>query len=146
MTLSLSISIKNGICCCYIYHLSAMITVLTRFLNLSAFKTYSKVMIFYCSQEPNRDFKQIATVTSTTAVVDAKSWAEYVTVACQISIIREQRPNSDFGVSCRFLFSRSSEYATRQVFAMKDLTLPRKLLSKHAHCVTFGFFCFRPLY
>ena len=31
-----------------------------------------------------RDFKQIATATSTTAVVDAESWVEYVTVAHQI--------------------------------------------------------------
>ena len=60
-----------------------MITVLTRFLNVSAFKTYSKVIRCYRSQEPTRDFKQIATVTSTTTVVDAKSWGEYVTVACQ---------------------------------------------------------------
>ena len=60
-----------------------MITVLTRFLNVSAFKTYSKVIRCYRSQEPTRDFKQIATVTSTTVVVDAKSWEEYVTVACQ---------------------------------------------------------------
>ena len=83
MTLSLSISIKKGICYCYIYHLSEMITVLTRFLNVSAFKTYSKVIRCYRGQEPTTDFKQIATVTSTTAVVDAKSWGEYVTVACQ---------------------------------------------------------------
>ena len=125
-----------------------MITVLTRFLNVSAFKTYSKVIRCYRSQEPTRDFKQIATVTSTTAVVDAKSWGEYVTVAlpgaCQTSTLRERRPNSDFGVSRRFLLSRSSKYATRQVFALKDLTLPRKLLSKHAHRVTFGLFYFRP--
>ena len=64
-----------------------MITVLTRFLNVSAFKTYGKVIRCYRSQEPTRDFKQIATVTSTksstTAVVDAKSWGEYVTVARQ---------------------------------------------------------------
>ena len=60
-----------------------MITVLTRFLNVSALKTYSKVIRCYSSQEPTRDFKQIATVKSTTAVVDAKSWGEYVTVACQ---------------------------------------------------------------
>ena len=39
-----------------------MITVLTRFLNVSAFKTYSKVIRCYRSQEPTRDFKQIATV------------------------------------------------------------------------------------
>ena len=77
----MSISIKKGICYCYI--LSEMITVLTRFLNVSAFKTYSKVIRCYRSQEPTRDLKQIATVTSTTAVVDAKSWGEYVTVACQ---------------------------------------------------------------
>ena len=39
-----------------------------------------------------RDFKQITTATSTTAVVDAESWGEYDTVARQI----------DFKVSCLF--------------------------------------------
>ena len=43
-----------------------MITVLTRFLNVSAFKTYSKVIRCYRGQEPTTDFKKIATVTSTT--------------------------------------------------------------------------------
>ena len=31
-----------------------------------------------------RDFKQIATVTSSTAVVDAESWEEYITVVRQL--------------------------------------------------------------
>ena len=31
-----------------------------------------------------RDFKQITTATSTTAVVDVESWGEYITVACRL--------------------------------------------------------------
>ena len=52
-----------------------------------------------------RDFKQIATATSTTAVVDAESWGEYVTVARQISNLSKLGPNSDYGVSYSLAFA-----------------------------------------
>ena len=39
-----------------------------------------------------RDFKQITTATSTTAVVDVESWGEYITVACQISTLSRAAP------------------------------------------------------
>ena len=58
-----------------------------------------------------RDFKQIATATSTTAVVDAESWGEYVTVARQISILRKRRPNNDYGISRSFAFSVNQQNA-----------------------------------
>ena len=57
----------------------------------------------YCSFI--RDFKQIATASSTAAVVDAESRAEYVTVARQISILSKLGPNSDCGVSCLLDFA-----------------------------------------
>ena len=51
-----------------------------------------------------RNIKQIARPTSTTAVVEAESWGEYVTVARQISTLSEQRPN-DYGISRSFAFA-----------------------------------------
>ena len=39
-----------------------------------------------------RDFKQITTATSSTAVVDVESWGEYITVACQISTLSRAAP------------------------------------------------------
>ena len=42
--------------------------------------------------------------TSTTAVVDAESWGEYVIGARQISTLSKQYPNSDYGVCRSFAF------------------------------------------
>ena len=42
--------------------------------------------------------------TSTTAVVDAESWGEYVIGARQISTLSKRYPNSDYGVSRSFAF------------------------------------------
>jgi len=52
------------------------------------------------SLHTNKDFKQIATATSTMAAMDVESWAEYFTVACQISTLYKGCPNSDYEVSC----------------------------------------------
>ena len=61
------------------------------------------------SLHTNRDFKLIAIVTSnmTMAVMDVESWGEYGTVACQISTLNKQCPNSDYEVSCSFAFTVS---------------------------------------
>lgn len=62
---------------------------------------------FMLSLHTNKDFKQIATATSTMAVMDVESWGEYVTVACQISTLNKGCPNSDYEVSCLFAFAVS---------------------------------------
>ena len=53
--------------------------------------------------------KQITTATSSTGVVDADSWGEYVTVACQVSTLSKRCPNGDYGVSpsCAFTVSKT---------------------------------------
>ena len=74
----------------------------------------------------NRDFKQITTALSTTAVLDAESWGEYFTVACQISTLSRRHPNSDYGVSRSLAFAggktqgRSNNWKTRNVKYLLD--------------------------
>ena len=65
------------------------------------------IISFILSLHTNRDFKLIAMVTSTMAVMDLESWGEYFTVACQISTLNMQCPNSDYEVSCSFAFAVS---------------------------------------
>ena len=64
----------------------------------------------------NRDFKQITTATSTTAVVDAESWGEYVTVARQISTLSKWHPSSDYGVSCSLSFAAMTSFTEARDF------------------------------
>ena len=40
----------------------------------------------------------------------------------------------------RLFTSRSSDYASRQVFMLQDFALRRKFISKDAHCLVFGLF------
>ena len=56
-----------------------------RLLVLSETETVTRAYI-----ASTRDFKQIATATSSTAVVDAESWEEYITVARQLDFIFKQ--------------------------------------------------------
>ena len=64
----------------------------------------------------NRDFKQITTATSTTAVVDAESWGEYVTVVRQISTLSIWHPSSDYGVSCPLSFAAMTSFTEARDF------------------------------
>ena len=54
------------------------------------------------SLHTNRDFKLVAMVTSTMAVMDLESWREYYAVTCQISTLNKHSSNSDYEVSCSF--------------------------------------------
>ena len=69
----------------------------------------------------NRVFKQIATATSTTAVVDAESWGEYVTVACQISTFSRRHLNSDYVVSRSFAFAASKTQGRSHYWKTKSV-------------------------
>ena len=60
----------------------------------------------------HRDFKQIATTTCITVVVDTESWGEYLTIAQQISSLSKGQPNSDYWVYCSFAFTVSKKRKT----------------------------------
>ena len=70
--------------------------------------------------------------TSTTAMVDAESWGEYVTAAHQISTFSKWHPNSDKGVSHSFAFTASKMQGrcnitgkpeTSNIFSIKRKTI-----------------------
>ena len=61
------------------------------------------------------DFQQIAT-----AVVDAESWEEYVTVARQISNFK-RHPNGDCGVSRSFAFAASETQGRRNYLETRNV-------------------------
>ena len=71
---------------------------------------------FWRRGNDNRVFKQITTVTSTTAVVDAESWGEYVTVARQISTLSKWHPSIDHGVSCSLSFAAMTSFTEARYF------------------------------
>ena len=68
-----------------------------------------------------RDFKQIATATSTTAMVDTESWGEYVAVVRQISTLSKRHPNSDYGVSRSFAFAAGKTQGRRNYWKTRNV-------------------------
>ena len=68
-----------------------------------------------------RDFKEIATATSTTAMVDTESWGEYVAVVRQISTLSKRFPNSDYGVSRSFAFAAGKTQGRRNYWKTRNV-------------------------
>ena len=83
-----------------------------------------------------RDFKQITTATSPTAVVDVESWGEYITVACQISTLKGQCPDYAHARASSVFSSKDNRTVilTRQDF-LPDRTADRGLLFTFSHII-----------
>ena len=93
------------------------------YLSIYLLILHAKFSLLLCITANVQWCKQITTATSSTGVVDADSWEEYVTLACQISTLSKRCPNGDYGVSPSFAFTVSKTQGRHSYWKLWFLTI-----------------------